>query len=129
MLLRGSLIAILLVAITPLIASFPLALSERHAPRKADTPAKMAVRAIKGPWRRLLVYAPFISAAKIRNGFFMCIKARMFNASQSSLEALAMMSRSNLYGHSVFHHIGIKRVPQGCDLALGEPTKVDRWCP
>jgi hypothetical protein len=36
-----------------------------------------------------------------------------------------MMSRSNLYGRSVFHHIGIKRVPHGCDLALGEPINVD----
>jgi hypothetical protein len=36
MLLRGRVIAILLVAITPFFASFPLASSMRHAPRKAD---------------------------------------------------------------------------------------------
>jgi len=40
-----------------------------------------------------------------------------------------MMPRSDLYGCSVFHHIGIKHVPNVRDLALGEPTKVDRWRP
>jgi hypothetical protein len=57
---------------------------------------------IEGSCRHWFVYAPFITAAKIRNGFFMCNEARMFDPYQSNLEALADDTRFDLYPCQAF---------------------------
>jgi hypothetical protein len=53
--------------------------------------------AIEGCCRLWFVYVPFITEAKIRNGFFMCSEARMFNPYQFNLDGLADDTRFDPY--------------------------------
>ena len=71
--------------------------------------------------RHRFVYAPFITAAKIRNGFFMCSEARMFAPYHSNPEALADDARFDLYRYPGVHLSGSNVFLTSTILLLARP--------